>query len=159
MLKVEEYKLIKLKIQCAKLETIIYRNIAFPVAINNFEALFILQESIPGSKIVSFNEEKVVSVLEEKESRNGCSKGLIDKYWIDGLEYVLVFEEEKDPFKHLLIVSLHDTNKYELLTSIASVVPIKNNTIIDELNDCWILRKEYSNLLLSKKIQNDNLQK
>ena len=118
----ENYKLLRVKIYCAKLEKNIYRNIAFPMGIKNFEILKILQESIPESTILCYQEEKVVSVCDDIENSTERIESLIDKYWIDGLEYVIEVHEENKECNPIIVICKYDTDKKELLKSMESII-------------------------------------
>lgn len=141
MLRYENYKLLRVKISCTKLEKNIYRNIAFPMGIKNFEILKILQESIPESIILCYQEEKVIFVCDDIEKSMGCIEGLIDKYWIDGLEYVIEVNEKNKEYNPVLVICKYDTDKNELLKSMESIISSDKKIIIDELADCWMLKK------------------
>ena len=122
MLRYENYKLLRVKISCAKLGKKIYRNIAFPMGIKNFEILKILQESIPESIILCYQEEKVIFVCDDIEKSMGRIEGLIDKYWIDGLEYVIEVNEKNKEYNPVLVICKYDTDKKELLKSMESII-------------------------------------
>lgn len=149
MMRYENYKLLRVKISCTKLEKNIYRNIAFPMGIKNFEILKILQESIPESIILCYQEEKVIFVCDDIEKSMGRIEGLIDKYWIDGLEYVIEVNEKNKEYNPVLVICKYDTDKNELLKSMESIISSDKKIIIDELADCWMLKKEYCSILLS----------
>lgn len=70
------------------------------------------------------------------ENDNKC--GLIDKHWIDGLQYLLEFENQ-----NFLVVCNYDLKKCKLLDIIRSIIKIDKKVRIDELSECWILRYEY----------------
>jgi hypothetical protein len=79
----------------------------------------------------------------------GRIEGLIDKYWIDGLEYVIEVNEKNKEYNPVLVICKYDTDKNELLKSMESIISSDKKIIIDELADCWMLKKEYCSILLS----------
>ncbi|EPI38515.1 hypothetical protein [Enterococcus faecalis] len=135
---VKEYKLLEVKIIFTKSKKIINRNITFPVEIDVCDALVILQKTLPSFTILSFNEEKVLSVFYSDKIQNDQKYGLIDEYWIDGLQYLLEVEN-----KNFFVVCEYELKKYELIAIIRSIFKIVNKVCIDELSECWILRDEY----------------
>lgn len=76
--------------------------------------------------------------MDRSKIQNANRFGLIDKYWIDGLQYLLEFED-----KNVLVVCNYELKKCELLDIIRSIIKIDNKLYIDELSECWILRDEY----------------
>lgn len=158
MLRYEKYKLLRVKISCTKLEKKIYRNIAFPIGIKNIKILKILQESIPGSTILTYQEEKVISVCDDMESSTDRTECLIDKYWIDGKEYVIEVNEKNNENNQVLVISQHDTNINELLKNLESLISSDKKIIIDELADCWILKKNYCSILSPQTCKGDRIQ-
>lgn len=76
--------------------------------------------------------------MDRSKIQNANRFGLIDKHWIDGLQYLLEFEG-----KTVLVVCNYELKKCELLDIIRSIIKIDNKLCIDELSECWILRDEY----------------
>lgn len=134
--------LLKLEITLNSEPNHIYRNIVFPIEKSIPEVLEILYESIPEATVVSFVKEKVVSWVDEYNSEGPISSGLIDKYWIDTIEYVIEVEYESKKYKTILIICDYEMSKFELMRKIEPVFKYKNIRI-DELADCWLLKEEY----------------
>lgn len=142
MINFKNYKMLKVQLSCTALKKIVYRNIAFSSDVSSYDALRILKKSIPQSIILSYQEEKkVIFIMNDTEKPKKNINGLIDKYWIDGIQYVVALKEKNYEYNSLLVICKYDTSKYELFSSIKPVFSTNKKIIIDELADCWILRK------------------
>ncbi|MFG5428347.1 hypothetical protein ACFJYZ_08320 [Enterococcus faecalis] len=133
----KEYNLLRVTINCGRRDKIFCRNIVFPTDMNTSELLKLLTKTIPKSVIVSFTKEKIISLVDESNQEQIERAGLIDKYWLDTLVYVIEFEDIL-----LLVVCEYDMNKDELRRWVESNISVKGDLFIEEVSECWFLRKK-----------------
>ncbi|WP_368561110.1 hypothetical protein [Enterococcus faecalis] len=134
----KDYKLLKVQIYLLDQEKVVNRDIAFPVELNVCDVLGILQRTLQCFTILSFKEEKVLSVLDRTKIDNVSKYGLIDKHWIDGLQYILEFENQI-----LSVVCNYDLEESKLVDIISTFIRIDKIISIEEISECWILRNVY----------------
>lgn len=70
------------------------------------------------------------------ENINKC--GLIDKHWIDGLQYILELENQS-----LSVVCNYDLEESKLVDIISTFIRIDKIISVEEISECWILRNVY----------------
>ncbi|MFP8866702.1 hypothetical protein ACJEEJ_13420 [Enterococcus faecalis] len=135
---VKEYNLLKVQIYLLDQKKIINRDIAFPVELNVCDVLGILQRTLQCFTILSFNEEKVLSVLDRTKIENINKCGLNDKHWTDGLQYILELENQS-----LSVVCNYDLEESKLVDIISTFIRIDKIISTEEISECWILRNVY----------------
>lgn len=137
----EGSRLIKTKVILNKVDRIIYRNIVCPLRVSTIEVLELLGRIIPDSTVIPLSEESALSIIYDTRQESTISDNIIDKYWLDGIVYAVEYEKRFNEYKTLLIICSHDFNVVEIFNLVKSTFSTSSRVIIDELSDCWVLRK------------------
>ncbi len=70
----------------------------------------------------------------------------IDKYWIDGILYVMTIVKKNGHYNYIYIVTELDTLESNGQTNLKVTLGQERLLYLEELEDCWILRDEYYKL-------------
>lgn len=142
----KEKRILKLKISIENENKIINRNIVVPLKMDNNKVFEILMKSIVEAKLISFSEEKVLQVGGDEGGSYRNMEGRIDKYWFDGTVFLAIMEWNSFAEESITLVCESNFNKEMLKNRVRGLFLNDKELLIDELEDCWILREKYHNV-------------
>lgn len=122
-------------------DRIFFREIVYPIKESPNNIFKYILKSIPSIKIICVDKEEECLYSVSGKSNLLADINKIDEYWLDGEMYLIDYEKNSKR-SHVTIVTDSKYTRQELNELINILLGNSKIYFIDQLNDCWIKRKE-----------------